>query len=87
MIYQMTIYYGAMLNNEVIYSMESTLENCTKFPKRLSSEHYCKVITNLIEQDGFNPHDFDIGYLTKEQYENRYEKDNEIQTIYNIERS
>ncbi len=36
MIYQMIIYYGAMLNGQAIYSLQTTLEDCNKFPSEMN---------------------------------------------------
>lgn len=77
MIYQMTIYYGAKLNGQVIYSTEINLKDCTKFPDKIDGEVYKKQLEELIKNDGFYPECFEFGFLTKDEYENRYTKDNE----------
>lgn len=42
MIYQMEIFYGALLNGQAIYSMSTKLDNCTVFPKKEFNEDYFK---------------------------------------------
>lgn len=86
MIYQMTIYYGAILNTngQVVYSIENELTDCTKFPnnlKDLEEEMKC-IIKHQIIKDGFNTENFTIGYLTKEQYNNRYKYEKSQVAIY-----
>lgn len=84
MIYQMKIYYGAILEGKVIYSLESSLEDCTSFPEKLSEISFKHYIVQAIINDGFNPNDFTIGYLTKEQYENRNDIENEKVTTWSV---
>ncbi|MGL6184777.1 MAG: hypothetical protein ACRC1T_05295 [Clostridium chrysemydis] len=84
MIYQMTIYYGAKINGDVIYSTEIHIEDCTKFPKDIDGNIYRKQLEELIIRDGFNPGYFEFGFLTKSEYENRTTKDNENSTNYKI---
>lgn len=86
MIYQLTIYYGAVLNNEVIYSLESNVMDCTKLPDNIDENMFRYHIEQAIVKDGFNPNDFIIGYLTKEQYENRSNKGNENTVQWTIEK-
>lgn len=86
MIYQMQIFYGAMLNGKAIYSMEISLEDCETFPKRISEEVFKNQMVDMITNDGLNPNDFVIGYLTKEQYNNRYDKENEKVTTKTIKK-
>lgn len=74
MIYQLTAYYGALIKDKVIYSMELNLNDCTKFLTEdidytLFKE---KLIENIIN-DGFNPNDFTFDWITKEQYNNKIE--------------
>ena len=59
MIFQMKIYYGALLNGQAIYS---------------------------IVNDGFNPDDFEIGFLTKEQYQNRFCPETERVTVFELKK-
>ncbi|XZH34295.1 hypothetical protein ACSW8L_15400 (plasmid) [Clostridium perfringens] len=84
MIYQMTIYYGAKLNGQVIYSTEINLKDCTKFPKSINEEVYKKQLEKLIIRDGFYPKYFEYGFLTKSEYENRITKDNEESFNYTV---
>lgn len=77
MIYQMIIYYGAMLNGKAIYSLKTTSEDCTKFPSEINETIFRYPIEQAILKDGLNINDFEIGYLTKEQYENRFDIENE----------
>lgn len=84
MIYQMTIYYGATVNGQAIYTMENTFLDCTKLPKTLDDKVYKEFIMERIKKDGFNPSDFEIGFLTKEQYENRLFSNEEKTTVLNI---
>lgn len=84
MIYQMTIYYGAKLNGQVIYSTEIKLEDCRKFPKSIDEEIYIKQLEKLITKDGFYPKYFEYGFLTKSEYENRITKDNEESFNYTV---
>lgn len=86
MIYQLTIYYGATLNNEVVYSLESNIKDCTKLPDNINDSMFRYHIEQAILQDGFNPNDFTIGYLTKEQYENRSNKGNENTVQWTVEK-
>lgn len=55
MIYQMTIYYGAKINGQVIYSTEINFKDCRKFPDKIDGEIYKEQLTDLIIKDGFNP--------------------------------
>lgn len=77
MIYQMIIYYGAMLNGQSIYSLQTTLENCNKFPTKINEIAFRYPIEQAILKDGLSIDDFEIGYLTKEQYENRFDIEHE----------
>ncbi len=86
MIYQMQIYYGALLDGQAIYSLESSLEDCNKFPNDINEDMFKLPIIQAIKKDGLNPNDFEIGYLTKEQYDNRYSKETEKSTTWSIER-
>lgn len=84
MIYQMQVYYGAMLDGQAIYSMEISLDDCETFPKKISSAVFKNQMIDMIANDGLNPNDFVIGYLTKEQYNNRFDKENEKVTYKTI---
>lgn len=88
MLYQMTIYYGALLNGQAIYSLETFSEDCRKFPSKndINEDMFRLPIIQAIKRDGLNPDDFEIGYLTKEQYDNRYSKETEKSTTWSIER-
>lgn len=86
MIYQMQIYYGALLDGQAIYSLKSSLEDCKRFPDDINEDMFKIPIIQAIKKDGLNPDDFVIGYLTKEQYDNRYSKETEKSTTWSIER-
>lgn len=86
MIYQMCIYYGALLNGQAIYSLESLSIDCTKFPNEINENIFRYPIEQEILKDGFNPKDFEIGYLTKEQYDNRFSKETENSISWTIEK-
>jgi hypothetical protein len=74
MIYQFTAYYGALIRDKVIYSMELSFNDCTKFlTEDIDSEPYKDYIAKKIIADGFNPNDFTFDWLTKEQYKNKIE--------------
>jgi hypothetical protein len=74
MIYQLNAYYGALVENKVIYSAELTFDDCTKFlTKPINCEPLKNKIIEKIINDGFNPDDFTFDWLTKEQYENKVE--------------
>ena len=78
LIYQMKIYYGAKLNNKVIYSTEITLEDCRRFPNKIDEKIYKEQLKQFIIKDGFaKPEDFTYGFLTKAEYENRITKNKE----------
>lgn len=78
MIYQMIFYYGAKINNQVIYSTRVDLEDCTKFPSKINEAIYKEQLKQLIVKDGFaDPKDFTYGFLTKAEYENRITKGKE----------
>ena len=77
MIYQMTIYYGAILNGEVIYALKNNLEDCQTFPIEVNEYVFKHILKQTILDDGLNPGDFEMEYLTKEQYENRIDIENE----------
>ena len=83
MIYQIKIYYGAILNGQVIYSSETTFVDCTKLPNAINEEPFKNQIINAIKGDGLNPEDFIIGFLTENQYRNRFAKETEKVTSYN----
>lgn len=82
MIYQLTIYYGALAGDKVIYSSETHLDNCTNLitEEQVNEELFKFPIRQQILKDGFVPDDFKFDYITKEQYENRICKGNEIST-------
>lgn len=84
MIYQMIIYYGAMLNGQAIYSLKTTLEDCSELPTEMNEIMFRYSIEQLILKDGLNIDDFEIGYLTKEQYENRFDIEYEKVTTHTI---
>lgn len=86
MIYQMQIYYGASLNGQAIYTMENSLEDCRKMPEIINDEPLRKLMENTIRHDGLSPDDFEIGFLTKEQYDNRYNPENEKTETWTISR-
>jgi hypothetical protein len=74
MIYQLTIYYGALIGDKAVYTAELNFNDCKEL---LTEPIDCASIKNyLIEKiisDGFNPDDFTFDWLTKEQYENKVE--------------
>jgi hypothetical protein len=74
MIYQLKIYYGALIKDKAVYSAELTFDDCTEL---LTEPVDCETIKSyLIEkiiEDGFNPNDFAFDYLTKEQFESKIE--------------
>ena len=80
----MIIYYGAMLNGQAIYSLQTTLEDCNKFPSEMNETMFRYPIEQAILKDGLNIDDFKIGYLTKEQYENRFDIEREKVTTHTI---
>lgn len=82
MIYQMQVYYGALLNGQAIYSLESSLEDCKRFPNEINEDAFKYPIEQAILKDGFKLEDFEIGYLTKEQYENRFDIEHENSTTW-----
>lgn len=86
MIYQIQIYYGALLNDKAIYSIETSLENCTKIQEAINEEPLKNLIINAIKNDGLNPSDFEIGFLTKEQYDNRFSPETEKTKTWKVER-
>lgn len=88
MIFQLEVYYGAMLNGRAIYTLKNSLENCTKFPHELDKyeSHFKNLITENIKKNGFDPNDFEFGFLTKEQYENRLGKENENSQSFTVTR-
>lgn len=77
MIYQMTIYYGAVVNGEAIYSIQTSLEDCKEFPENIDEIIFKYPLEQLIIKDGLKVSDFEFRYLTKEEYDNRYDKENE----------
>lgn len=86
MIYQIQIYYGALLNGQAVYSLEGSLEDCRNIPDEINEETLKKIIEQRIINDGLNPDNFEIGFLTKEQYENRFSPETEITTTWKVER-
>lgn len=82
MIYQLKVLYGAVLNGQVIYATETTFFDCTK-PFKTIDENVCKhKIIEAIKRDGFKPEDFEIRFITQEEYDNRFDKDSEeVNTI------
>lgn len=86
MIYQMTIYYGALLNGRAIYSIEYKLEDCRNIPKEFDENYLKNIIEQAILKDGFELNDFEICYLTKEQYEDRYDTKHEKVTKLIVEK-
>ena len=52
MIFQLEVYYGAMLNGQAIYTLKNSLENCTKFPHTLDEyeSHFKNLITENIKK-------------------------------------
>lgn len=85
MIYQMTIYYGALLNGQVIYSLENNLTDCRKFPDEIDGNIFKKQLRDFIQSQNLNPDDFEYSFLTKEQYENRITKNDENKHVYQID--
>jgi hypothetical protein len=74
MIYQMTLYFGAIINEKVIYSGEITFDDCTQLLKEpVNFTPFKEELIRLIEKDGFNPNDFTYDWITKEQYSNKIE--------------
>lgn len=72
MIYQLTIYYGAVLNGKAIYSIEQNLINCKKLmSKEFDDTELKKALMSAIEKDGLDATLFDYRFLTKEEYENK----------------
>ena len=86
MIYQMQIYYGALLDGQAIYFLESLLEYYTKFPNEINEEPFKNVIEKGINHDGLNQDNFEKGFLTKEQYKNRFNPETENTTTWKVER-
>lgn len=87
MIFQMTFYYGAKINGQVIYSTKVKLEDCRKFPSSINGDVYKKQLEQQITNDGFaDPKDFTYGFLTKDEYDNRPIKGNENTTKFEIRR-
>lgn len=84
MIYQMTVYYGALINGKVIYSSKTELVDAKKIPTKIDERVFKDNIVMQIEKDGFDAKNFDFSFLTKEQYENRDK--NERKTEFIIER-
>lgn len=84
MIYQIEIYYGALLNGNVIYSIKLNFTDCTKFKNNINEQKLENIIKSSIEKDGFNTEDFEIRFLTKEEYENRYDIEHEHSIKLNI---
>ena len=86
MIYQMKIYYGALLDGQAIYSIESSFQDCTKFPNQIDEEPFKNAIKQVILKDGLNPDDFEIGFLTEEQYKNRFNPETEETTTFKLKK-
>lgn len=86
MIFQMKIYYGALLNGQAIYSIESSFDDCTKFPNNIDEKPLKNLIKQAIVNDGFNPDDFEIAFLTKEQYQNRFCPETERVTVFELKK-
>lgn len=77
MIYQLKILYGAILNDQVIYSTETTIFDCKK-PFKTIDENMCRYkIIEAIKRDGFKPDDFEFEFITQDQYDNRFDKKSE----------
>ena len=85
MIYQMKIYYGAMINGQAVYSLESSLDDCKTFPTKIDESGFKELIESAILNDGFNIEDFEIRYLTKKEYENRFDIENEKSTFWTVD--
>lgn len=85
MIYQLTIYYGAMVNGIAIYSICSEFEDCKSFPPKINEDIFRGPIVKAIKEDGLNPADFELRYIKKEKYENRFEIEHEKTTITVVE--
>lgn len=85
MIYQMQIYYGAMLNGQAVYSLEISLDDGKTFPTKIDESGFKELIERAILNDGFNIEDFEIRYLTKKEYENRFDIENEKSTFWTVD--
>lgn len=58
--------------------MSTKLDNCTAFPKKEFNEDYFKEpLINLIKSKDDDTNNYEFSYLTKEQYENRFDIENE----------
>lgn len=86
MIYQIKFYYGALLNGQAIYSLESSFQDCTKFPNEIDEKPFKDAIEKAIVKDGLNPDDFEIGFLTEEQYKNRFSPETEETRTFKLEK-
>lgn len=74
MIYQLKAYYGALLDNKVVYSAELTFNDCTKPSDTFIDDKPLKAeLSRKIISDGFNSNDFTFGWVTREQYYNKFE--------------
>jgi len=74
MIYQLKIYYGALIGDKVIYSAELNFDDCTTLLNEpIDHKPLKKYIINKIIKDGFDPSNFIFDWLTKKQYENKIE--------------
>lgn len=79
MIYQLIIYYGALINGKVVYSNKTELVDATILPTQLDEKIFKDMLVMQIEQDGLNVKDFEFSYLTKEQYESRDKNERQIE--------
>jgi hypothetical protein len=75
-----------LLNGQAIYSLETLFENCTKFPDEINEKVFKNQIEKMIITDGLSPNDFKLGFLTKEQYDNRHNIDTERVVKYEIKK-
>lgn len=75
MIYQLKLYYGAKLQGQAIYTAEIEMQDCKQvfLPENIEDlDIPLKAqIFALIEKDGFSAEDFEFGWLTQEEYDNR----------------
>ena len=83
MIYQLEILYGAKIGDKVYYSVCTAVNDCTELLEKFPNENMFKEpIVKKIKEDGLNPDDFEFGFLTKDQYENRNKPENSVTVNY-----
>jgi len=84
MIYNLQVYYGALLTSNgkdnVIYSIGSEFNDSHTAPTQEWFDNlentFIKKLVEKITEDGFNPDDFWYDYITKEQYDGGLKKQN-----------